>query len=341
MGTRFVWGVGTHLIGARDNTLRLTQLADLGFTAFRDDVHWANVEAQQSRYLVPAEWDAFVTSAASKGIRPLLILDYGNPLYGQGARPTNAASIAAFAQYAKFMVQHFKGARPIYEVWNEWRMDSPQDVREYVALLSNTHREIKHADPTAMVIAGGFGVRGVQALRWFVGAGGTKYVDAVSLHPYVHCESSSGPEGYVNLVKTMTDIVAKGPKRPLFLTEVGWPTHHGRCGISEEEAATYLAEAYLSARCLPHVAGMWWYGLRNDGRNPLEREHNFGLLSADFKPKAAAAVARKIGGLNGTLVCKRYIGTSRQEALYQLDGHTLSFDTMTARLLAAPTASSL
>lgn len=331
--TPFVWGIGTHLIGSADGAQKLDHLRELGAGSFRDDVHWQDVERTSQVFAAPATWDHFVAEASQRHLTPLLILDYGNPLYDAGERPTSERGIAAFATYAGFIASHFKSAHAIYEVWNEWHMRSREDVRAYVALLAASHDAIKRSDPGAVVIGGGFNVGAVDALETFVAEGGLRHLDGLSIHPYVHCERSRGSQGFMDLVIRMARLGQSPDALPLYITEAGWPTHRGDCGISEELAAEHLARAYLIARCLPRVAGLWWYDLKDDGPDRREREQNFGLLAVDWRPKAAAAVARRIGAWNGALTCERTIESSPEQAEYRLHDTRLGYAEMVARLL--------
>jgi len=330
----FHWGVGTHLINMAEGPARLGFVSDVGAGAIRDDALWSRVEEHPGEYALPAEWPRFIAEARRRKIAPLLILDYGNPLYQIDGQPRGAAQVDAFANYARYLARRFKGSVPMYEVWNEWPMRTDDDVRDYIALLSATYRAVKQVDPQAVVLGGGFGVRGVDALSTFVDMGGLAHLDGISIHPYVHCERSPGPEGFMELVLRMTRATAKGPPRPLYITEAGWPTHAGRCGIPERDAARNLAESYLLARCLPRVAGFWWYDLTNDGLRADEMEHNFGLYAHDLRQKSAARIARAIGAIHPRLRCKRAIRFSRDDARYGLDGHTLTFDAAMERLWA-------
>jgi hypothetical protein len=55
------------------------------------------------------DWDNYVRRAASTGIEPLLILDYGNKFYDDGDKPRTEEGLEAFARYAEFVVRNFKG----------------------------------------------------------------------------------------------------------------------------------------------------------------------------------------------------------------------------------------
>jgi hypothetical protein len=298
----------------------------------RDDAHWSRVEERSKEYSIPQEWTLFLARANELQISPLLILDYGNPLYGAEKEVRTGPQVRAYVAYARFLAARLKGSVPRYEVWNEWPMRSDQDIRDYITLLRETYRAVKQVDPRAQVLGGGFGVRDVGAMAKFLAMGGHKYLDGFSVHPYVHCERDPGPTGFLELLLRMSKATAAAHSRPLYITEAGWPTHTARCGISERSAARHMAAAYLIARCVPRIAGMWWYDLTNDGRDPANMEHNFGLFRYDLQPKAAVAIATAIGNVNHDLRCVRPIRTSVQDARYRLGKQVLTFTEMMGRI---------
>lgn len=330
---RFEWGIGTHLVGRDDGADRLALVQELGGTALRDDALWSRVETEADRFAIPTQWQRFVEGARARGIAPLFILDYGNPVH-HVERPYDDAQLAAFTRYVGFVAGSFGRSVPLYEVWNEWPMKTEHDVRAYVRLLRATYPVLKRKAPHARVLGGGFGVRGVDALAQFMKLGGTKYVDGISVHPYVHCERRPGYEGFMELLMHMVRLSAAAPDKPLYVTEIGWPTHTARCGISEADAARNLAASYLIARCTPRVAGLWWYDLADDGPKRDEQEHNFGLLRTDFTPKEAAAVAKVIGDVHPVLRCIRPIRSALSDARFSLRGKTYDFDGALALMLA-------
>ncbi len=66
--------------------------------------------------------DQLVTRAVRRGVRPLLILDYGNPIYDGGGQISSPEAIEAWSRYVRFVVAHFKGRVDQFEVWNEWNI---------------------------------------------------------------------------------------------------------------------------------------------------------------------------------------------------------------------------
>jgi hypothetical protein len=54
---------------------------------------------------------------------------------------------------------------------------------------------------------------------------------------------------------------------------------------------------FLLAKTMPFIKGIWWYDLQNDGPDPREREHNFGLMDHELRPKPAYLALQRISSL--------------------------------------------
>ena len=315
----FIWGVGTHALWTSRDGFVLSELLAVGARSFRDDLFWSSVEQERGVYKFPEKWDNALAESDRSGIRPLLIIGYGNDLYGAPNGLASGRFVRAFAAYAGRVAARYKRFKPILEIWNEWTIDSPGAARQYSELIRAAAAEIRNEDRSAVIIAGGFGPTSVNgALRMFVDAGGLDHIDGISVHPYVHCERERTPDGFLNLLVHMRAILADRPTKPLYITEMGWPTHRGRCGVSEAVAADYLLEAYLIARCVPDVVGLWWYELLDDGRNSADIQQNFGIYTADARPKRAQRIASVIGRKNSSISCIREISGGKESAEYSL-----------------------
>src|ERR1700749_2272870 len=105
----FVVGVCTHFGQNKgDVQANLSLIQQLGVGSIRDEVFWQGVEHERGHYPIPRNSDYFVNAAAAAGLKPLLSLDYGNPLYDRGDKPTSDEAIEAYARYAEFVVRHFQ-----------------------------------------------------------------------------------------------------------------------------------------------------------------------------------------------------------------------------------------
>lgn len=318
----FTLGTGTHFGQARGDVDRLfAAIAEAGLQSFRDEIFWHEVEQRRRDYRLPDRNSAIMRGLAlarERGIEPLLILCYGNSLYAE-PYPVSDDAQEAFARYAEFMARSLKGMVRYFEVWNEWNGGlgggsqgaAARTPDQYVRLLQRAHAAIKRGNPDAVVIGGAVEGAGGAALRWIdrmLELDGARYMDALSVHPYLHHGGpDANPERLVGWFAALAEIFRRrgiAPDFPVLVTEIGWPTHSGPLGLSEDRAADYLARTLLLLRSFPAVRGVWWYNLQNDGPDPAAIEENFGLLAADFRAKPGY---RALGRLTGILTEARGI----------------------------------
>jgi hypothetical protein len=295
----FVVGACTHF--GQDKGLlpaNLSMLRQAGITSFRDEVGWRAIERNRGRYEMPPAWDVFVSQGRQAGLDPLIILDYGNPLYDNGDKPRSAEAIEAFAKYAEFVVRHFQGRVKLYEVWNEWDIaigsKTPGSADDYAALLKAVYPRIKAVDPSITVFGGAPTPGGVKNgwLDRMLAQGTLPFMDALSIHTYTYSETGRprGPEAWAEWmaqVETLAQKYSGGQAVPLEITETGWPTEIDRRGTPPEVAAAYLTRLFLLARTMPFLKGVWWYDFQDDGWSAAYNEANFGIVRPDLTPKPA------------------------------------------------------
>jgi hypothetical protein len=113
--------------------------------------------------------------------------------------------------------------------------------------------------------------------------------------------------------------------KPIYVTEMGYPAYTGKGGVSAQVAAVDLARFVLLASTRPYVAGVWWYCLRDQGKDRANKEHNFGVLDNAFAPKpagqalrAAALLVKESGRFRDESV-----GDDRRVAAMRADGREL------------------
>ena len=279
----------------------------IGANAIRLDAPWKQIELSAGKYIIPDWLERTVTSMVNAGVTPLLILAYGNPLYDAGDKPTSREGIEAFARYAAFVVQHFKGRVFYYDLWNEWDAHTgrttPLGADEYLNLAKIVFPAIKAVDRKIQLLSGGISDKGIREgfFERFFQLGGHRYVDGLSLHPYVwNSRKRRTPEGAMDFVDQVATLASKanaGTSLPIYLTEIGWPTYTGKDGVSEEEASWYLTRYFLLAASRGYVRGIFWYCLMDQGTDPSNKEHRFGVLDRKQETRLAAKELKKITGV--------------------------------------------
>lgn len=306
----FIVGVASHELHIGKHDGRSSQLVRAaGVTSIRTDAHWAFIERRRNRLLVEPHWHRYLAETEQNRLASMFILGYGNSHHGGGQKPRSEPLRQAFNRYVGFVAKSFQGRIAHYEIWNEWDMEAPADPllsQDYLRLVTDAAGIIRQQDPQARVLAGSVTTKGIESgfAKRLVEGGVMNSVDGLSLHPYVHCRNRSRntPEAWIEWLAEVDLELTRiaGKPVPLYLTEMAWPAHKGSCGVDEITQAAYLARSFFLARTLPNIRGMWWYNFRNDGTDPTEREHNFGLVRQDLTKKPAyevlAAISPVVGG---------------------------------------------
>lgn len=311
---RFAVGVAGHLMHGGGSERVYALLHEAGIQSVREDAHWAYVERRANQLNIPRHWFTYLEQLERNGLQSMLILGYGNLHHGNGEKPRDDATRAAYARYAEHIAGTLRGRVAYYELWNEWDMEHPADPafsRDYVRLVAAAAPRIRQQDPQATLLAGAVTSAGIESgfADRLIEQGVLDWVDGLSLHPYVHCRGRgrNTPEAWIAWMREVDERLTRlaGRPVPLYLTEMAWPAHDGDCGIDQDLQAAYLARSFLLARTLPNIKGMWWYDLRNDGTDPHEREHNFGLLDHAFREKPAF---RTLASLSKLVAHARFLG---------------------------------
>jgi hypothetical protein len=102
----------------------------------------------------------------------------------------------------------------------------------------------------------------------------------LTIHPY---RGRLIDAGFIRELKEAAMLVGN---RPVWITEMGWPTHIGG-GADERAQAQLLSRCYMGAVASGAIQNMGWYDFRNDGNDPFYNEANFGVLRQDMTPKPA------------------------------------------------------
>ncbi len=120
---------------------------------------------------------------------------------------------------------------PVLEVWNEENADGFRGVSNptnYLAVLRRTHETVKRLDPEIRVAFGGTAGVPLEFIEEVYRLGGAKWFDIMNVHPYSHPERPEGAmDAQIEKLRALMERYGDTQK-PIWITEVGWPTHHTR-----------------------------------------------------------------------------------------------------------------
>jgi hypothetical protein len=303
------FGVNIHFTGLpRD----LHMIADAGFKFIRMDLVWSRVEQTKGEYeFKESGYDALTLGCERLGIRVLYILDYSNKLYESDRSVRTEAGRKAFADFAAAAAKRYAGKGILWEIWNEanirqfWTPQPSGD--DYSKLVEVAAPRIRQADPSGKVVAG---ATSQIPLEWFEGCfknGLLNWIDALSVHPY----RSQPPETVIRDYDKFRELIARyapaGKKIPVISGEWGYSNlNWDKSRLTEQQQADYLVRMFL-INAYQDIPVSIWYDWKNDGTDPNEREHNFGIVKHDLNPKAAYLAAKVLSStLAGYSISERF-----------------------------------
>jgi len=302
------FGVNIHFRGDPQD---LDLISDAGFKFIRMDLTWAGVERKEGLYeFEKSGYDALMEGCSKRGIRILYILDYSNQLYESDRSVRTDEGRRAFAAFAEAAAKRYAGKGILWEIWNEpnikqfWR---PQpSVEHYCQLVEETAPRVRKADSTGLVVAPATSQIPLNWLEACFKKGLLNCIDALTVHPY----RSQPPETVIGDYTKLRDLVNRyapaGKNVPVISGEWGYSNvNWNKAALSDETQAQYLVRMFL-INLSQGIPVSIWYDWKNDGTNPEEREHNFGTVCHDLKPKAAYHAAKVLTAtLGGYRVEKR------------------------------------
>lgn len=284
-------GIAAHWPDAAD----LDQIAQLGIGLVRTDLSWARTERTPGVY----DFGAYLDMAAAmraRGLRPLFILDYGNPLHSpmvalthrgvaqqRAAAPDTPEAVAAYAAWAAAAVAAFAEFDPVWEIWNEpdharfWPPEPDPDA--YARLAGSACRAMRAASPARLTILGPAVADWIDSdyLEQVLRSEAVACFDAISVHPYQI--RAVGDEDEATWGGLRRQIDAAQPGRALPIANSEW----GRSqigGVTEAQQAAYLVRS-LAVNQAAGVGLNVWYVWKDPGDSPENDQHHFGVKRYD------------------------------------------------------------
>lgn len=290
-----------------------------GVKALRSDVGWDRVQPAEGRWefgffdqltdifgaygieLMPiysycAGW------AVAKGWKPL------NPDFFHRARP----DYDHWRTFVGTFAARYRGKIRFAEIWNEPDLymfaNFPED--EYVRMLETAYDEIKRVAPELQVFCGGFACLPGQSGR----AGNPRVMPAVIRSGKYDIFAFHGHGLFGGYRDQIERLPSYGNRKPWYANETAVSSMV--CGEEIQAQTLFRKLIYSWAK---GALGYNWYDLRNDGFDPANNEHNFGMLTHDFYPKPVYAAYNALANLfqGGTFLRECRIGKDLHGYLFR------------------------
>ncbi len=318
------FGVNIHF---RGQPADLDMIAEAEFSFIRMDLTWPLIENSKGIYeFDKLGYDSLTEGCTKRGLRLLYILDYSNTLYEDSRSVRTEAGREAFAEFAEAAAERYSGKGILWEIWNEPNIEhfwDPQpSVEDYCKLVQLTAPRIKKADPNGLVVAGATSQIPLEWIEECFKKGLLEWIDVLSVHPYRSQRPETVTEDYADLSNLVKKYAPQGKQIPIISGEWGYSNlNWDRTRLSEQQQAEYLARMFL-INLHQGIDISIWYDWKNDGIDPDEREHNFGLVRHDCNPKAAYLAAKVLSStLSGYRIEERLdLGDERDFAFRLTNG---------------------
>ena len=294
-GKGFLFGVCSHPQSKPREHQELEAMAAglMGAKIMREDVGWGRFQPREDTWNFEP-FDYCVDIFGKYGVELEAIYSYCapwavakdwkpiRPNWKRGQRP----DYGHWARFIRTFAKRYRGKVHYVEVWNEPELFGFANftAEEYVELMKIAYTETKREAPEMTVLTAGFTTYPALA----------RYNDPLHMEKSltlgrgfydVHAFHGHGPyDGYRNTIRALLDIrrELKVEQVPWYANETAVPSNWG----GELWQATQLIQKFLFSWANGSI-GYNWYDLRNDGFDPQDGEHNFGLITHDFHPKAA------------------------------------------------------
>ena len=255
------FGVMTHFAqGWTTDVMQL--LARGGIAQFRDEQYWQNVETTRT---TPAtysftNYQAYMATASSLGLNPLMELDFANTNYDGGSSPYTDDGRTGYANYCTALLARYGAQINAVEIWNEYNgsfSTGPATSDRpffYSEMLKKSYTAIKAVRPDVRVVGGACVP---VPLPWFqdlFAKGAQDYLDVLDVHPYRSI--AEGVEVDIAALQALSASYNHGNgAKPIWATECGAPdtVNPGR-----QDMARYLVRLMTLMRSAG-VERIYWY----------------------------------------------------------------------------------
>jgi hypothetical protein len=249
-GEALLIGANVHyglrrVLGYTDPATGRAQLAAVNARSFRDYLPWPSYQTSGTDARRTHSQRLFSFFEGTGGLKPLINLGSSNSALpdGSGIQPIADQALPDFAAYIRQAVKGTQKYQPLYEIWNEWNMDTgtsqrfqrlqgagdesdPRSAAGYVRMARVAVAAVRAQAPEATILVGAVGDDpGWLWAKAIVAAGAMDDADGLSIHLYNHCmgpRRATADEMIDRAEHLQADLKRmKGAPVPIYVSEFG------------------------------------------------------------------------------------------------------------------------
>ena len=286
----FLFGICVHSqrFPLADQEREAMAAAWCGAKVFREDISWWTAELEQGKWNW-SRFDHLVSLYGKQGIELQALCAWLPRWVLKEFDRTGCPE--EWGEFIRRFATRSRGRVRYMEVWNEPDLNTFKgNPEKYLKLLRIAYQEVKKHAPEMLVMTGGVsGMVSTKQQTAFVRQmlrDGKNYYDIIAFH------------GHGNLPSYLTHINPFLAARKEFGITAPWYANE------TAEPTTWSSEAGQAVTLFKKLLVSWargsigynWYDLRNDGVDPNNAEHNYGMLTQDFYPKPVYATYNMLAG---------------------------------------------
>ncbi len=288
-----------------------------GADQIRMDIGWGRVEPKQGESSY-ALYDPIVEELERYHMKLAPILNYPPRWafaedwkeYAISTRGVPFTNLTELDRFVRATMARYHGKFLFVEFLNEPDHSGFGNftAEKYVEMLAVAYDAIKAVDPEVKVMSGGLaGLQKDELIARLIFESGK--FDCFPIHGH----GSLG--GFRPQVKLVQELLANhSPRKTWYANETAISALH--VGELRQAQTLFLKLIYAWAN---GAIGYNWYDLRNDGMDPKNNEHNFGLVTYDFYPKAGYIAYNMLASVyrNGTFHSELQLGENLEGYLFR------------------------
>lgn len=303
----FLFGMNTKASLRMERTIELEAMAACGVKIIRQGFFLTSIQPQRGGWNFSGT-DRLVADAGQFNMEvqvlPVYLPQWLQPHPGRMYSFTYPNDLNEWMNFYRKFAERYRGRIRFYETCNE-----PDLVKEerlpldrYIEMQNAAYKALTETDPQARLLAGAFAGADIP---WGRKNFHKTVLDRTKGKFHVHATHEHG--SFLKYAHA-TDLLAEYRKKSGVENVPWYPNETG--AVSMYGGERFQAECVFKKILFSFARGAIaynWYSSRDDGSDPFNSEHHYGLMTWDYHPKPSYSVYNMLAGSYGNAKFERQL----------------------------------